>query len=183
MVNSVQWQNVEIMWVMRKLVVTVDNCDYVSGIRIKERRLHGYQVQLTLVKEKLKIRRCLKKRHLAYYYSVSHPNSASASTNSWNLTNTHQAKYAVDNLSLSSRLNYPRQPVWNSRHDQLQFVRMDPTRQLQLPTKRLSPKATLRHGRWGLSDTRLWASDCGNPDADKDPCVLVRSKAIHFHIC
>lgn len=32
------------MWVMWKLVVTVDNCDYVSGIRIKERRLLGYQV-------------------------------------------------------------------------------------------------------------------------------------------
>lgn len=41
MVNSVQWQNVEIVWLMCKLVVTVDKCDYVSGIRIKERRLLG----------------------------------------------------------------------------------------------------------------------------------------------
>lgn len=34
----------------------------------------------------------------------------------------------------------------------------------------------------GLSDTRSRASDCGNPDADKEPCVLVRAAAIHFHI-
>lgn len=41
MVNTVQWQNVEIMWLMHKLVVTVDKCDYVSGIRIKKRSLLG----------------------------------------------------------------------------------------------------------------------------------------------
>lgn len=51
------------------------------------------------------------------------------------------------------------------------------------PTTQLSPKVTLCHGRWELSDKTSWASDCGNPDTHKDPCVLVCHTAIHFHIC